>query len=126
MATEGVENWEGWAIVELMGHRKLAGYIGPAPIAGGAMLRVDVYAGDTEKPTATQFYSPNAFYCITPAAEDICRRFGLNCVPQPVTRYELPALPAPPAVTLHADEAACPDCNCFPCTCTNEDDDDDD
>ena len=34
--------FEGWAIVELMGHRRLAGYVRQAEQFGAAMLRLDV------------------------------------------------------------------------------------
>lgn len=36
------EAYEGWAIVELMGHRRLGGYIRQAEQFGVAMLRLDV------------------------------------------------------------------------------------
>lgn len=34
--------FEGWAIVELMGHRRLGGYVHEVELAGAAMLRIDV------------------------------------------------------------------------------------
>lgn len=34
--------FEGWAIVELMGHRRLAGWVSEVEIAGAPMLRLDV------------------------------------------------------------------------------------
>lgn len=40
--TEQRETFEGWAIVELMGHRRLAGYVRQAEQFGVAMLRLDV------------------------------------------------------------------------------------
>lgn len=53
--TEGV--FEGWAIAEFLGHRKLGGYIKEQAIAGAPFLRLEVF--DTEgKVVATQFYSP--------------------------------------------------------------------
>jgi hypothetical protein len=36
------EPFEGWAIVELMGHRRLAGYVREVELAGAGMLRLDV------------------------------------------------------------------------------------
>jgi hypothetical protein len=84
--------FEGWAIVELMGHRKLGGHVTEQEIAGAAFLRLDVHAQD--KPVATQFYSPGAVYCITPTTEEIARKLGERNTPQPVTRYEIePARP---------------------------------
>lgn len=34
--------FEGWAILELMGHRRLAGYVRETELAGTGMLRLDV------------------------------------------------------------------------------------
>jgi hypothetical protein len=32
----------GWAIIELMGHRRLAGWLSEEEVAGAAFLRIDV------------------------------------------------------------------------------------
>lgn len=34
--------FEGWAILELMGHRRLGGYVSEATVAGAGFLRIDV------------------------------------------------------------------------------------
>jgi hypothetical protein len=39
---EAKEAFAGWAIVELMGHRRLAGYVQEVELAGAGMLRLDV------------------------------------------------------------------------------------
>lgn len=79
--------FEGWAIVELMGHRKLAGNVTEVTIAGAAMLRLDV----PSDPPVTQFYGGSAIYCITPTTEELARRIAANSRPTPVHAYELPA-----------------------------------
>ena len=84
------ELWEGWALVELMGHRKLAGFVTRAEIAGTAMLRLDV-PGPDGAPVATQYYGPGSVYCLTPTTEVIARGFASKNRPMPVTRWELPA-----------------------------------
>lgn len=88
----------GFAILELMGHRKLAGYVREVEIAGGKMLRVDVpaegCAGKDGPFQATQFYGGSALYCLTPCEADVAIRFAAGCRVEPVTRWELPALPA--------------------------------
>jgi hypothetical protein len=80
--------FEGWAILELMGHRRLAGYVQAQEIAGAGMLRIDVPGEDG--PIATQFYSPAAVYCITPTTEAIARSVAKKSQPAPVQRWELP------------------------------------
>src|SRR5258707_13271225 len=61
----------GWAILELMGHRRLAGFLAEQQIAGAGFLRLDVH--DTDGAVASQFYSPASVYGITPATEEIAR-----------------------------------------------------
>lgn len=61
--------FEGWVILELMGHRRLAGYLREETVAGAAFVRIDV-PGD-KGAIATQFYSPSAVYCITPTTTNV-------------------------------------------------------
>lgn len=85
--------FEGWAILELMGHRRLAGYVREHEIAGKGMLRLDIPGPSTADPAqATQFYSPEALYCITPTTEWIARQVARQYKPAPVTRWELAQL----------------------------------
>lgn len=86
----GTPTFDEWAVLELMGHRKLAGKVSEATIGGGAFIRIDV-PGVEKEWEATQFYAPGAVYCISPVSEDIARRFAANTRPAPVTRYELAA-----------------------------------
>lgn len=83
------EKFQSWAILELMGHRKLAGYVQETEIAAGKFLRIDV--PNAEGKNVTQFYAPASVYCITPTTEDICRQWAHNNNPQPISRYELAA-----------------------------------
>jgi hypothetical protein len=83
--------FEGWAILELMGHRKLAGYVREQEVAGSGFLRIDVPGEGSDGSVATQFYAPGALYCLTPTTEQVARRFAAGCRPEPVTRWELPA-----------------------------------
>lgn len=41
------ETYEGWAILELMGHRRLAGYVREVELAGTGMIRLDIPKGRT-------------------------------------------------------------------------------
>jgi hypothetical protein len=78
--------FEGWAIVEIMGHRRLAGFVTEQQLAGAGFLRLDIVGRDTvidedDGPEValkggfeggvTQFYSPSAVYCVTPTTQDI-------------------------------------------------------
>ena len=96
-----------WCVLELMGHRKLAGLVTEQEIAGHGFLRLDIYLRQTpitvgpdtgpipiksEAPVSTQFYSPSSVYAITPVSEDTARAFAEGNQPAPVTRWELPQL----------------------------------
>ena len=84
-----------WCVLELMGHRRLAGKVTEEQIAGAGVLRLDVPGADGQ-PDVTQFYSPSSLYCITPVTEEIARAMAQRYRPEPVHRYELAALaPAP-------------------------------
>ena len=89
---EEKEVFEGWCIIELMGHRRLAGYVRELNIAGAGFLRVDVPAATGDASVATQFYPPSSVYCITPTTEEIARAVAVRSNPQPVARWELPGM----------------------------------
>jgi hypothetical protein len=82
--------FEGWALLELMGHRRLAGFVREVSIAGAGFIRIDVPGPAGAADVATQFYSPGSVYAMTPIAEDVARGFAARCRPEPVTRWELP------------------------------------
>lgn len=84
------KGYEGWAIVELMGHRRLAGRVSEVSQYGAAMLRLDV-PDENGAPMATQFYGGASLYCVTPTTEEIARAVAASSRPAPVQRWELPA-----------------------------------
>jgi hypothetical protein len=83
------EKFEGWVILELMGHRRLTGFLAEQEIAGRAFLRIDV----PTEPPATQFYGAEAVYCITPTTEELARSAAKLGRVAPIQRWELPAAP---------------------------------
>ncbi len=82
--------FEEWAILELMGHRRLAGKVTDAVIGGGAFIRIDIPTKDGK--LVTQFYSPGSVYCISPCSEEIATQVAHNSQPAPVSRWELTPL----------------------------------
>ena len=88
--------FEGWAILELMGHRKLGGYVR----LNGPLIRIDCH--DESKPVMTQWYGAHSLYCLTPTTEAIAKRLTQNLNnyrTEPVTPYEL-ALPSPSRLSM--------------------------
>ena len=96
------EGYEGWAIVELMGHRRMAGKISEATIAGAPLLRIDVPKADGDGTFATQFYGGSAIYCITPTSEEMAKVVARTAQPAPVALWEL-RLPSG-STTLSSDD----------------------
>jgi len=97
MSEEQKATYEGWAIVEQMGHKRMAARLSEAVIGGHSFIRCDVpgpNAGDPD--VATQFITGQTIYAITPCTEEIARKVAANCQPRPVTEWDLkrPALAA--------------------------------
>jgi hypothetical protein len=99
------DGFVGWAIVELMGHRRLAGWLTEQEIAGRGFLRLDIPGEPTNtEPAATQLYNPASVYAITPTTEVMARAVATKSRPEPVHRWELPAL-SPMTAADEATEA---------------------
>lgn len=80
-----------WLVLELMGHRRIAGHVTEQEVAGRGFLRIEIPADDGTT-FATQFYSPTAVYGFTPVSEETARAFAKGHRPRPVTRFDLPAI----------------------------------
>lgn len=97
-----VPAYEGWAILELMGHRRLGGYVSEVELAGSRMLRIDVHDGDE---SFTQFYGGGSIYCLTPTSEETARKLASISRAGPVQPWELPKqLPASTSDSSHDDD----------------------
>lgn len=80
--------FETHAIVEIMGHVRIAGKVSEQVIAGAAMLRVDVPKTSKREPF-TKFYGANAIYSITPTDEETANRAAEHFDETPVQPYIL-------------------------------------
>lgn len=69
----GEQAFEGWAILELMGHRVRGGYVKDVEMFGGKLLRIDIPVGDKPEETVTEFYGCGSVYSLRPCAEGIVR-----------------------------------------------------
>ncbi len=96
-----------WCVLELMGHRRLAGYVREVQLAGAGFLRLDIPAADDD-PGRTQYIAPGSVYALHPVSQETARRAAGAWRPPPVQRWELPAAPAEARV-------CCPDGRFHPC-----------
>jgi hypothetical protein len=83
MMTDEIQQW---GIVELMGHKVVAGRIAKSEMLGSPKLRVDVPATSVY-PEYTQFYGDAAVYCVTFVSEEVARRTAEECKVNPVSVY---------------------------------------
>jgi hypothetical protein len=87
---------QSWAIVELMGHVRLAGMITEENHFGAVVGRVDIPQEDGT--AVTQFFGGGSIYRLTPTTEEIARAIALQDKPKPIQPWELHlSLPKPPA-----------------------------
>lgn len=77
-----------FAIVEVMGHKVVAGRVTEQVIAGQGFIRVDVPAAG-DQAGFTQMFGPSSIYAITPTTEEIARAFVARNVGAPIQPYQL-------------------------------------
>lgn len=95
--------FEEWAMLELMGHQRMAGRISEAVIAGSGFLRIDIPEVEGRE-AFTRFVSPSSVYAINPVTESIARRLAASFRSAPISRYDLPDEPKPAAITANCDD----------------------
>jgi hypothetical protein len=97
------ESYQGWAVLELMGHRQRAGEVREVEMYGATLLRIDIPFQDGP---LTEYYNSDAIYSLRPCSEDLARDLArrLND-PRPVCAadYRLGHLPATMAIDVAGD-----------------------
>ncbi len=79
---------EQFAVVEMMGHRKIAGRIMQSELAPGALIRVDVFGanGEIER---TEHVGSSAIYDITICSEQTAKAAAIAHNPQPSFAFDI-------------------------------------
>lgn len=80
------ENESNWGIVELMGHKVVAGRIQKSEMLGKPMLRVDI-PQTSAYPEFTQFYGDSAIYCVTFTSKEVAKAAAESYKVNPVSVY---------------------------------------
>ena len=116
-----VAAYEGWAIVELMGHVRMAGQVREVEQYGTKMLAIEVPAVDDVGVKAfTTFVSGGSLYRVTPTTEAIAVGIVRASKPRPVQAYDVemeprrlaPVLPDAETVDReHEADCGCPECD---------------
>jgi hypothetical protein len=82
------ETFKEWAVVELMGHQKIAGLVSEANIGSACLLRVDVPETKTHA-KFTKFYGGGAIYAMTLVDEETAKMVAESLDPVPLARWEV-------------------------------------
>ena len=115
MADQQTEKFEGWAVVELYGHNKEAGFVTTRYFGTGALFQIDVPelpereielsrpeyvngslapAGSKVKRGAVEARSrlvgPGAIYALNPCTEGVVRKLLEDMAPRPIAIVSLP------------------------------------
>lgn len=77
-----------FGILELLGHKRLAGRVSEEQRFGGVVGRIDI--PNAEGGYSTQFFSAASIYRLSIVTEDVARAVALSCHPEPVHSWELP------------------------------------
>lgn len=80
-----------WCIVEMLGHRRLAGYLSEVQVAGQGFLRLDIPDAGND-PGRTQFLAPGSIYALHPVTEATARKAAASWRPEPISHWELTAI----------------------------------
>ena len=107
--------FEGWAILEIMGHRTLAGYLREVDMFGVKMAQIDVpdlpavpakrdrwLVAQPAVPAFTQLYGGAAIFSTTPTTEAVARETAERLRQRPMIQLSPPMLEASPS---SADDA---------------------
>lgn len=87
------ENFDSFAIVELMGHVRLAGRLTEEERFGCKMGRIDI---PTKNGLVTQFFGGSSVYRITPCSEEIAKEVAKTSEHEPVHSWSLRQLDQTP------------------------------
>lgn len=96
MAQAQSDSFDSWAIVELMGHSRMAGRVTEEQRFGATMGRLDVPNDDGS--FFTVYFRGDSIYRLTPVAEEIARSVARQSKPRPVHQWELPK---PAEIVVH-------------------------
>lgn len=87
--TTNNNDFSGWAIVEIMGHQKYAGFVSSQALASASLVRVDVPETDGHA-AFSKMFGASSIYCLTPVDELVAKSMAKSLRKAPVDVYEFP------------------------------------
>lgn len=83
-----------YAVVEMMGHRKVVGIISESPLGPGSLIRVDVLGSDG-RVERTEHVGVGSIYCLTEVTEAVAKASAMHSAPKPSFAYDIEAISRP-------------------------------
>lgn len=88
--SDKAEQFDQWAIVDVMGHQRYIGRVTEQVVAGAGFVRVDV-PETSKQPAWTKLIGTGSIYAISPVTEEIARAMAEQRQQAPIAAYEMPA-----------------------------------
>lgn len=135
MSEQEQAKFEGWAILEIFGHQRYAGYVTTQVFGTASMFRLDVpaleerdrvtkragYCGDTYYPAGatvkegatlpySKLFGVGAIYAMTPCTKEACLSAVEEIQPRPLMPVSLPPEKALAAAASDESSSDCPEC----------------
>jgi hypothetical protein len=82
------EQFDQFALVELMGRQRIAGRVTEKTIAGAGFLQVDV-PETASNPAFTRLIAPGSLYAINPVTEEVARMYAENLNVKPIEAWDI-------------------------------------
>lgn len=83
------EKFQKYAVVEMMGHRKIVGVVSDSEIGGSSLLRVDVLNSEGQ-PDRTEYIGVSSIYCLTIVTEEAAMAAAQSNASKPAWAWDLP------------------------------------
>tara|TARA_R110002072_G_scaffold238769_2_gene396367 strand:+ start:288963 stop:289310 length:348 start_codon:yes stop_codon:yes gene_type:complete len=80
--------FETWAIVDVMGHQRFAGYLTERTIGGKAFLQIDVPEVFGKQAAFSRILGPDSIYAIQPVTEEVARDIARELKKSPLTEWD--------------------------------------
>lgn len=101
--TAAPARFETWAVVEIMGHQRTAGFVTVEEIAGLAFLRIDTPGSNGS--VHTEYVGPRSIHRLRPCTEAVARMVAVAESNSPIHMWDVPDDWRPKMIDTDADAA---------------------
>ncbi len=117
--SETVQKFEQWCVVEIMGHKRFAGFVSEETIGGSSFVRIDVpeieIDNERKLPAFTKLFGSGSIYCLSPCTKETAIAFAKQMRTEAFALYEAPRLTSVSSDDDDDDDDYDDDDNAFVC-----------